>query len=140
MTVNDKIVPYKRKWARGNTQTEFDGEMLQKLNLPKFLKKFKKSRIHIDKELYKKSKYDCLVKPVFFEEKLSERIGKLKGQSIILFKCIETRNYYFVWHTRDLRDFHNSLGLPIISESFFSKKACFFLGNQLEGIIFWFFI
>ena len=58
--------------------------MLEKLNLRnKLLKKFKKSRLYIDKELYKKSKYDALKlitskKQAFFEEKLSETIGKPK--------------------------------------------------------------
>ena len=51
---------------KGNTQKRnaqkwFDGEMLEKLNLRnKLLKKFNKSRLHIDKELYTKSKYDAL--------------------------------------------------------------------------------
>ena len=69
---------------KGNTQKWFDGEVLEKLNLRnKLLKKFKKSRLHIDKELYKKSKYDALKliaskKQTFFEEKLSETIGKPK--------------------------------------------------------------
>ena len=69
---------------KGNTQKWFDGKALEKLNLRnKLFKKFKKSRLHIDKELYKKSKYDALKliaseKQEFFEEKLSEAIGKPK--------------------------------------------------------------
>ena len=84
MTVIDKIAPYKSKREKGNTQKWFDGEVLEKLNLRnKLFKKFKKSRLHIDKELYKKSKYDALKlivskKQAFFEEKLSETIGKPK--------------------------------------------------------------
>ena len=84
MTVIDKIAPYKSKQVKGNTQKWFDGEVLEKLNLRnKLFKKFKKSRLHIDKELYKKSKYDALKlitskKQAFFEEKLSETIGKPK--------------------------------------------------------------
>ena len=88
MTVIDKIAPYKSKRVKGNTQKWFDGEVLEKLNLRKnFFKKFKKSRLHIDKELYKKSKYDALKliaskkvfeEKLFFEEKLSETIGKPK--------------------------------------------------------------
>ena len=68
----------------GNTQKWFDGEALEKLNLRnKLFKKFKKSRLHIDKELYKKSKYHPLKlipskKQAIFQEKLSETIGKLK--------------------------------------------------------------
>ena len=61
MTVIDKITPYKRKRVKGNTQIWFDGEVLEKLNFRnKLFQKFKKSRLHIDKELYKKSKYDPL--------------------------------------------------------------------------------
>ena len=49
----------------------------------KLFKKFKKSRLHIDKEFYKKSKYDSLKlitskKQGFFEDKFSETIGKPK--------------------------------------------------------------
>ena len=61
MTVIDKIAPYKSKQVKGNTQKWFDGELLEKLNLRnKLFKKFKKSRLHINKELNKKSKYDAL--------------------------------------------------------------------------------
>ena len=61
MTVIDKIAPYKSKRVEGNTQKWFDEKVLEKLNLRnKLFKKFKKSRLHIDKELYKKSKYDAL--------------------------------------------------------------------------------
>ena len=84
MTVTDKIAPYKSKRVKGNTQKWFDSEVLEKLNLRnKLFKKFKKSRLHIVKELYKKSKYDALKliaskKQAFFEEKLSKTIGKPK--------------------------------------------------------------
>ena len=61
MTVIDKIAPHKSKRVKENTQKLFDGEVLEKLNLRnKLVKKFKKSRLHIDKELDKKSKYDAL--------------------------------------------------------------------------------
>ena len=69
---------------KGNTQKWFDGEVLEKLNLRnKLFKKFKKSRLHIDKELDIKSKYDALKliaskKQAFFEDRLSETIGKPK--------------------------------------------------------------
>ena len=55
----DKIAHYKSKRVKGNTQKRVDGEVLEKLNLRnKLFKKFKKSRLHIDKELNKKSKHD----------------------------------------------------------------------------------
>ena len=54
MTVIDKIVPYKSKQVKVNTQKWFDGDVLEKLNLRnKLFKKLKKSRLRIDKKLYK---------------------------------------------------------------------------------------
>ena len=61
MAVIDKIAPYESKRVKGNTQKWFDGKVLEKLNLRnKLFKKFKKLRLHIDKELYKKSKCNAL--------------------------------------------------------------------------------
>ena len=85
MTVTDKIAPCKSKRVKGNSQKWFGGEVLEKLKLRNklFYIKLKKSRLHIDKELYKKSNYDALKliaskKRASFEEKLSETIGKSK--------------------------------------------------------------
>ena len=81
MTVIEKIAPYRMK---GNTQKWFDSEVLEKLNArDKLFKKFKKSRLNIDKESYKKSKYDApklitTKKQAFFKEKLSKTIVKPK--------------------------------------------------------------
>ena len=56
-----KIVPYRNKRVKGNTQKWFESEVLKKLNArDKLFKKFKKSRFNIDKELYKKAKYDAV--------------------------------------------------------------------------------
>ena len=56
-----KIVPYRNKRVKGNTQKWFESEVLKKLNArDKLLKKFKKSRFNIDKELNKKAKYDAV--------------------------------------------------------------------------------
>ena len=80
---------------KGNTQKWFDCEVFEKLNLRnKLFKKFKKSRIHIDKELYKKSKYDAL-KPItskkqaFFEESSQKRLinSKNYGNPLNLWVC-----------------------------------------------------
>ena len=84
--VVDSIAPFKTKkqTLKANTQKWFDGEVLENINTRhKRLKKFKKSRLHIDKELYKKAKYNMLKsiaakKRVFFDDKLSEDIGKPK--------------------------------------------------------------
>ena len=46
---------------KGNTQKWFDGKVLEKLNSrDKLFQKFKKSSLLIDKELYKKVKYEAL--------------------------------------------------------------------------------
>ena len=68
MTVIDNVVPCKITRVKGNTQNWSDGEVLEKL----------RSR---DKQLYKKAKYDAqkliaAKKQAFFDEKLSEIVGK----------------------------------------------------------------
>ena len=60
MTVIDKIAPYRNKRIKGNTQKWLNDEVYEKLNpREKLFKKFKKSRLAIDEELYKKAKYDA---------------------------------------------------------------------------------
>ena len=60
------------------------GEALVKLNSrDKLFLKFQKSKLHIDKELFKKAKYEVLKliatkKQAFVKEKISESIGKPK--------------------------------------------------------------
>ena len=57
----DKIALYKSKRAKGNTQKWVDVEVLEKVNLTnKPFKKLKKSRLHIDKELYEKRRHAAL--------------------------------------------------------------------------------
>ena len=76
MTVIDNVAPCKSKRVKGNTQNWFDGEVIEKLrSRDKLFKAFKKMRLHIDKELYKKVKYDAqklitAKKQAFFDEKL----------------------------------------------------------------------
>ena len=84
MTVIDKIALFKTKQVKGNTQKWFDGEVLEKPNSrDKHFQKFKKSTLHIDKELFRKAKYEALKliarkKQGFFKEKISERVHKPK--------------------------------------------------------------
>ena len=84
MTAIDKIIPYQNKRIKGTTQKWFDSKVLEKLNArDKFFKKFKRSRLDIDKQLHKKAKFDAskLItqkKPAFFKEKFSATIGKPK--------------------------------------------------------------
>lgn len=59
MTIIDKIVPYRNERVKKNTHKWFNSKDLEKLNArDKLFKKFKKSRLQIDKELHKKSKCD----------------------------------------------------------------------------------
>ena len=61
MTVIDETAPVKTKRVKWNTQKWFDGEDLEKLNSrDKLFQKFKKFRLHIDKQLFKKAKYEVL--------------------------------------------------------------------------------
>ena len=60
MTVIDNVAPCKTKQVKGNTQNWFDGEVHEKLKLrDKLFKAFKKTRLHINKELYIKAKSDA---------------------------------------------------------------------------------
>ena len=82
--VVDSIAPYKTKRVRANIQKWFDGEVLENINTrDKLFKKFKKSRLHIDKELHKKAKYNTFKliaakKQAFFLIINSENIQKPK--------------------------------------------------------------
>ena len=69
VTVINKIAPYNSKGLKAITQKWFDGEVLEKINLRnKRSKKFKKSRLHIDK----KWKYDAL-KPIGSKKKRKKK-------------------------------------------------------------------
>ena len=80
----DNIAPCKTKQVKGNSEKQFDGEIFEKRrSRERLFKAFKKTRLHIDKELYKKAKYDDekilpAEKQAFFDEKLSESVGKPK--------------------------------------------------------------
>ena len=70
--------------VKHNSQEWFDGEIFEAIkNRDKLLKKFKRSRLHIDKELYNAAR--CKVhkmisnkKKDYFENKLNECISKPK--------------------------------------------------------------
>ena len=84
IVVVDSIAPFKTKRVKANAQKSFDGEVLENINTrDKLFKKFKKSRLHINKELYKKAKHSRLKliaakKREFFDDKLTENVGKPK--------------------------------------------------------------
>ena len=84
MVAIDKVAPIKERRIKHNSQEWFDGEISEAIkNRDKLLKKFKKSRLHIAKELYNAARYKVhkLIfnkKKDYFENKLNECIGKPK--------------------------------------------------------------
>ena len=73
----DSIAPYKTKNVKANIQKWFGGEFLENIDpRDKLFKKSKKYRLHIDKEMYKKAKYNTLKliaakNRAFFDDKLA---------------------------------------------------------------------
>ena len=57
MTVIDKLALFKTKRVKGNSQGWFDGEVLENTPLhEKLFKKFKRSKLNVDKEVYNKAR------------------------------------------------------------------------------------
>ena len=79
-----KVAPIKERRIKHNFQEWFDGEISEaNKNRDKLLKKFKRSRLHINKELYNAARYKVPKtifnkKKYYFESKLNEYIGKSK--------------------------------------------------------------
>ena len=84
MRVIDKLAPIKTKRVKGNSQKWFDGEVLESIALwDKLFKKFKRSKLNADKEIYNKAcnKSHRLIlqkNREYFENKLKENIAKPK--------------------------------------------------------------
>ena len=58
MEVIDKVAPVKSKRIKRNSQEWFDSEISEKLiTRDKLFKKYKKTRPHVDKEIYKRARY-----------------------------------------------------------------------------------
>ena len=92
MEVIDKVAPVRSKRIKRNSQEWFDSEISEKLIIrDKLFKKYKKTRLHVDKEIYKRARYSvqnliAKKKKEFFENKLKECIGKPKD----LWKAIKS--------------------------------------------------
>ena len=90
--VIDKVAPVKNKRTKRNSQEWLDREISEKLIIwEKLSKKYKKTRLHVDKEIYKRARYSvqnltAKKKKEFFENKLKERMGKPKD----LWKAIKS--------------------------------------------------
>ena len=84
MSVIAKVAPIKERRVKQNSQEWFDGEIADEIkNRDKLFKKFKKSKLHIDKDIYNVARYKVRKmifdkNRSFFEKKLSESIGKPK--------------------------------------------------------------
>ena len=58
MVAIDKVAPIKERRIKHNSQEWFDGEISETIkNCDKLLKKLKRSRLHINKELYNAARY-----------------------------------------------------------------------------------
>ena len=84
MSVIDKVVPIKERRFKRNSQEWYDGEIADEIkNRDKLFKKFKNSKLHIDKDIYNVARYKVRKmifnkNRSFFEKKLSESIGTPK--------------------------------------------------------------
>ena len=57
MSVIDKLAPVKTERVKGNSQEWFDREVLESIALrDKLFKKFKRSKLNVDKEFYNKAR------------------------------------------------------------------------------------
>ena len=84
MTVIDPLTPSMKKRIKDRTQERFDGEISELISIRnQQFKKFKKTLLHIDKEIFKETKYKVIKmikskKKLYFERKLHENIAKPK--------------------------------------------------------------
>ena len=84
MTVIDSLAPSMEKRIKGRTQEWFDGEISELIAIrSQQYKKFKKTLLHVDKEIFKERKYKVIKmikikKKLYFERKLHENIAKSK--------------------------------------------------------------
>ena len=70
MSVIDKVAPVKERRVKQNSQEWFDGEIGNGIkNRDKLFKKFKKSKLHIDKDIYNAARYK--VRKMIFDKKRS---------------------------------------------------------------------
>ena len=81
MQAVDGIAPYREFRVKGHTENWFDGEIMERIkNRDKFLKKYKKSKLEVDHDIYKedKSVASALIKSKktnYFKQKILENTG-----------------------------------------------------------------
>ena len=97
MAVIDNLAPSKNKRIKGTSQNWFDAEIMEKISdRDKLFKKFKKSRLHVDKDNYKEARNEVqklirTKKKAYFESKLTENAGKPNQ----LWKCLKSLGLKF---------------------------------------------
>ena len=70
MNLIDKLAPIKEMRVKQNSQEWFDGEIANEIkNCDKLFKKFKKSKLHIAKDVYNAARYK--VRKMIFNKKRS---------------------------------------------------------------------
>ena len=81
--VIDKVAPVKNKRIKRNSQEWFDSEISEKLIIQdKFFKKYKTSRIHVGKQIYKTAQ--CNVQNLIAKKKNNFLKTNSKGVSVKL--------------------------------------------------------
>ena len=79
MSLIDKVTSIKERRVKQNSQKWFDGENADEIkNRDKLFKKFKKSKLHIDKDIHDAASYRVKkavfnIKRVLFEKKVKEK-------------------------------------------------------------------
>ena len=96
MEVIDKVAPVKSKRIKRNSQEWFDSEISEKLIIrDKLFKKYKKTRLHVDKEIYKRARYS--VQNIIAKKKINSKsvsvnlktYGKLLNHSDYLINLVD---------------------------------------------------
>ena len=94
--VIDKVVPVKSKRIKRSSQEWFDSEISEKLIVrDKLFKKYKKTRLHVDKEIYKRARYS--VQNIIAKKKINSKsvsvnlktYGKLLNHSDYLINLVD---------------------------------------------------
>ena len=61
MHIIDSLAPFKKKRIKGRTQEWFDGEIFELIAIRnQQYKKFKKTLLHVDKEIFKETNYQTV--------------------------------------------------------------------------------
>ena len=71
MHIIDSLAPFKEKRIKGRTQEWFDGEIFELIAIRnQQYKKFKKTLLHVDKEIFKETKYKIVIKLIKNKKKI----------------------------------------------------------------------